>query len=159
MASIPPSEILSFNSVSIDRECIVAASALHFNSGNKVKFVIFKITNDEQKVVLEETGFETDYEIFRQKLLSAVDGSGKPEPRYAIYDVDYDLGEDGKRTKTVFISWVPQNSPIKLRMLYASTMESLKKALNIGVFIHADGHEDIEWPELIQAASGGKAKK
>ena len=44
-------------------------------------------------------------------------------------------------------------------MLYASTMESLKKALNIGIFIHADGHEDIEWPELIQAASGGKAKK
>ena len=44
-------------------------------------------------------------------------------------------------------------------MLYASTMESLKKALNIGVFIHADDQEDIEWPELIQAASGGKAKK
>ena len=109
----------------------MAASALHFNSGNKVKFVIFKITNDEQKVVLVETGFETDYEIFRQKLLSAVNGSGKPEPRYAIYDVDYDLGVDGKRyvwlrypilgvnsngsrTKTVFISWVPQNSPIKV---------------------------------------------
>jgi cofilin len=41
-------------------------------------------------------------------------------------------------------------------MLYASTMESLKKALNIGIFIHAD--EDIEWEELVKAASGGKAK-
>lgn len=94
---MPLLEILNFNSVSIDRACIVAASTLHFNSGSKVKFVIFKITSDKQKVVLEETGFETDYEIFRQKLISSVDESGKPEPRYAIYDVDYDLGEDGKR--------------------------------------------------------------
>jgi cofilin len=44
-------------------------------------------------------------------------------------------------------------------MLYASTMESLKKALNIGIFIHADDQEDIEWQEgLVKAASGGKAK-
>jgi len=43
-------------------------------------------------------------------------------------------------------------------MLYASTMESLKKALNIGIFIHADDIEDIELEELVKAASGGKAK-
>lgn len=43
-------------------------------------------------------------------------------------------------------------------MLYASTMEYLKKAVNMSVFIHADDQEDIEWEELVKAASGGKAK-
>ena len=46
----------------------------------------------------------------------------------------------------------------QLRMLYATTMENLKKAVNIGLFIHADGPEDIEWEEVLKTASGGKAK-
>ncbi|KAM0307419.1 hypothetical protein ACHAPM_000134 [Fusarium culmorum] len=93
--------------------------------------------------MVEETSSETEYEVFRQKLLSGVDNTGKPAPRYAVYDVDYDLGEDGKR---------------QLRMLYASTMEYLKKAVNAGVFTHAGDQEDIEWEELVKTASGGKAK-
>ncbi|KAF4332455.1 transcriptional regulatory [Fusarium beomiforme] len=145
--------------VSLDQDCITAANYLRFAKGpNKIKFVIFKITDDEQSVVVEETSPDTEYETFRQKLLSAVDKHGKSAPRYALYDVDYDLGEDGKRTKAIFVSWVPQNSPIKLRMLYASTMEYLKRAVNMSVFIHADGQEDIEWEELVKAASRGKAK-
>ncbi|KAM0243729.1 hypothetical protein ACHAPO_000586 [Fusarium lateritium] len=166
----------SASGVSIDQDCITAANALRFSKGpDKTKFIIFKITDDEQNVTVEEISSETEYEVFRQKLLSSVDKTGRPSPLYAVYDVDYDLGEDGKRqvqlhdavifsnewilrTKTIFISWVPQNSPIKLRMLYASTMEYLKKAVNIGVFIHADDQEDIEWEELVKTASGGKAK-
>ncbi|KAG8350443.1 hypothetical protein FVEN_g13060 [Fusarium venenatum] len=37
-------------------------------------------------------------------------------------------------------------------------MEYLKKAVNIGAFIHADDQEDIEWEEFVKTASGGKAK-
>ncbi|KAI1037990.1 hypothetical protein LB505_001518 [Fusarium chuoi] len=149
----------SASGVLIDQDSITAANDLRFAKGSsKIKFVIFKITDDEQRVVVEETSPDAEYETFRQKLLSAVDKSGKSAPRYALYDVDYDLGEDGKRTKTIFISWVPQASPIKLRMLYASTMEYLKKAVNMSVFIHADDQEDIEWEELVKTASGGKAK-
>ncbi|WXC45450.1 hypothetical protein SNK03_005152 [Fusarium graminearum] len=86
------------NSVSVDQDCIIAANALRFSKGpDKIKFIIFKITDDEQNVVVEETSSETDYEVFRQKLLSGVDKTGNPAPRYAVYDVDYDLGEDGKR--------------------------------------------------------------
>ncbi|KAL6917605.1 hypothetical protein FSHL1_009034 [Fusarium sambucinum] len=134
----------SASGVSIDQDCITAANALRFSKGpDKTKFIIFKITDDEQNVTVEEISSETEYEVFRQKLLSSVDKTGRPSPLYAVYDVDYDLGEDGKR---------------QLRMLYASTMEYLKKAVNIGVFIHADDQEDIEWEELVKTASGGKAK-
>jgi cofilin len=88
----------SASGVSIDQDCITAANALRFSKGpDKIKFILFKITDDEQNVVVEETSSETEYEIFRQKLLSGVDKTGKPAPQYAVYDVDYDLGEDGKR--------------------------------------------------------------
>ncbi|CAF3431721.1 unnamed protein product [Fusarium graminearum] len=127
------------NSVSVDQDCIIAANALRFSKGpDKIKFIIFKITDDEQNVVVEETSSETDYEVFRQKLLSGVDKTGNPAPRYAVYDVDYDLGEDGKR---------------QLRMLYASTMEYLKKTVNAGVFTHAGNQEDIEWEELVKTGT------
>ncbi|KAF4968348.1 hypothetical protein FSARC_4294 [Fusarium sarcochroum] len=118
--------------VSIDQECITAANTLRLSRGsNKIKFVIFKITDDEQTVVVDETSSDPEYETFRQKLISAIDKNGNPTPRYALYD---------------------------LRMLYATTMENLKRAVNIGLFIHADGPEDIEWEEVLKTASGGKAK-
>ncbi|KAF5005909.1 hypothetical protein FDECE_7667 [Fusarium decemcellulare] len=156
----PPTDMFGLEfGLTINTECISAANSLRSSRGpNKPKFIIFKVSDDEQTVVVDETSSDKDYETFREKLTSAVDKTGKPAPRYAVYDVDYDLGEDGKRTKTIFISWVPLSTPIKLRMIYASTMEDLKNALNLGVFIHADGPGDIEWEDVLDAASGGKAK-
>lgn len=44
-------------------------------------------------------------------------------------------------------------------MLYASTREVLKNALNIPISIHADDKADIEWNTILSEASGGKAGK
>lgn len=42
-------------------------------------------------------------------------------------------------------------------MIYASTREVLKNALNIANSIHADDKSDIEWKIVLKEASGGKA--
>jgi cofilin len=42
-------------------------------------------------------------------------------------------------------------------MIYASTREVLKNALNLAVSIHADDKSDIEWKTVLKEASGGKA--
>jgi hypothetical protein len=44
-------------------------------------------------------------------------------------------------------------------MLYASTMENFKSALNIHTSIHADDKSDIEWKTVLFEASGGKVGK
>ena len=44
-------------------------------------------------------------------------------------------------------------------MLYASTREVVKNALNLTVSIHADDKSDIEWHTIVHEASGGKAGK
>ena len=42
-------------------------------------------------------------------------------------------------------------------MIYASTREVLKNALNLSASIHADDKSDIEWKTVLSVASGGKA--
>lgn len=43
-------------------------------------------------------------------------------------------------------------------MVYASTRESLKQALNITNSIHADDKGDIEYKTILNEVSGGKGK-
>ena len=83
---------------------------------NKIRFVIFKVSDDQRSVVVDGSSNESDYEVFRCKLSGAGDQAGDtvPPPRFAVYDVEFDLGQDGKRTKSVFISWVPQGTPLKV---------------------------------------------
>lgn len=44
-------------------------------------------------------------------------------------------------------------------MIYASTREVVKNALNVHNSIHADDKSDIEWMSILHEASGGKAGK
>ncbi|CAI7596020.1 unnamed protein product [Penicillium manginii] len=139
----------------------------------KVKYVIYKISDDMKQIVVEEKSESPDYEVFREKLASSRDSNDKPAPRYATYDVEYDLGGgEGKRrmrttpadtignyrSKIIFISWVPQEAPTRQSMVYASTREVLKNALNVANSIHADDLSEIEWSTILAEASGGKAK-
>ncbi|KAE8377114.1 hypothetical protein BDV26DRAFT_293541 [Aspergillus bertholletiae] len=143
--------------VSITDECLTAYNQLRSGRGaKKPTFVIYRISDDQTTVVVEESSAERDFETFRNRLSSTVDSRGNPAPRYAVYDVEYDLGEDGKRCRTVFISWVPAGTPLKLCMLYASTKEQLRNALDVKLSIHADTPDEIEWKTVLSVASGGK---
>ncbi|RAL02338.1 actin-binding ADF family protein [Aspergillus ibericus CBS 121593] len=129
---------------------------LYKKGANKPAFVIYRIADDEQSISVEESSTNKNYEAFLQKLTSAQDHDENRAPRYAVYDVEYDLNEDGRRTTTVFISWMPDATPTRLRMLYASTKEQLRKALDVKVSIHADDLHDIEWKTVLSEASGGR---
>ncbi|KAF2019489.1 cofilin, actophorin [Aaosphaeria arxii CBS 175.79] len=147
--------------IRISDECIAAVHALHSpkRCPNKLRFVIFKVDDDQQSVVVEASSSEPDYETFRQMLCDASDHktTSLAPPRYAVYDVDYDLGQEGKRTKSIFISWIPVHTPLKLCMVYASTREYLRKALNIEVSIHADSIDELEWESILEKVSSGRA--
>lgn len=84
---------------------------------SKVKFVIFKISDNMKEIVVEEKSGETDYEVFREKLASSVDANGKPAPRYATYDVEYDLG-GGEGKRCVFLYTPRRNCMRSLRSHY-----------------------------------------
>jgi len=145
--------------VSIDDECVTVFNDFRMSRG-KTKFIIYKISDDRKNIVVEEVSSDPDYEVFRTKLEDARDVKGNPAPRYAVYDVEYELaGGEGKRSKIVFISWVPSDAPTRESMIYASTREVLKNAINVSTSIHADDKSEIEWKVLLAEASGGKAGK
>lgn len=64
---------------------------------DKPKFIILKIAENKKEVVLEDMSPEKNYEVFREKLESARDDKGNPAPRYAVYNVEYELPGEGHR--------------------------------------------------------------
>ncbi|CAG8094074.1 unnamed protein product [Penicillium salamii] len=144
------------STVQIQDECITAYQDFSRSHG-KTKYIIYKIADNKKEVAVDSVGHDQDYEVFRNELASAQDSQGRPAPRYAVYDVEYELPGEGKRSKIIFISWVPSDTPTLWSMIYASTREVLKNALNVVTSIHADDKSDIEWKTVLKEASGGKA--
>ena len=99
-------------------ECVTAFNELKLGRGGP-KYIIYKISDDQKEVVVDEIGKEVDeigeeanYNIFREKLICAKEKNGKCRPSYAIYDVEFELkGGEGKRSVTFWIcSQRPPNS-------------------------------------------------
>ncbi|KAI9807603.1 MAG: cofilin [Sarcosagium campestre] len=143
---------MSQSGVSVTPECVSAFNELKL--GKTLKFVIFKLSDDKKDVIVEETSTEADWELFRQKLVNAKtkDRSGKegPGPRYAVYDFEYELAPgEGKRSKITFIAWSPDDAGIQAKMVYASSKDALKRALNgIATEVQANDAEAIEYEEV-----------
>ncbi|KAJ8248616.1 hypothetical protein GJAV_G00243910 [Gymnothorax javanicus] len=47
--------------------------------------------------------------------------------RYALYDCAYESKECGCKTDLVFISWTPDSAVIRKKMVYAASVDTLKK--------------------------------
>lgn len=144
--------------LSVNPDCVSAFNELKLGKGGP-KYIIYKISDDQKEIVVDEIGKEADYNTFREKLVAAKEKSGKSRPSYAIYDVEFELeGGEGKRSKIAFITYINQDdSAVKSRMIYASSRETLKNALNgIAMNWQANDPGELEWTDLLKEASKGK---
>jgi len=146
--------------VSVAPECISTFNELKLVKD--IKWIIYRISDDWKEIVVEETSKEADFSTFRDKLLNAKskDRRGKEGigGRYAVYDVEYDLeGGEGKRSKITFISWCPDDAAQYPRMMYSSSKEAIKRALNgVAADIQANDADDIEYDNIIARVSKGR---
>lgn len=74
----------------------------------KIKYIIFKLTDDYKEIVVEEASEDADWDNFREKLVNAKSkGMGGKEvkgPRYAVYDLAYELASgEGSRYATTHV--------------------------------------------------------
>jgi cofilin len=83
-------------SVQIHDDCITAFQDFSRSHG-KTKYIIYKIADDKKSVVVDSVGKDQDYEVFRNELADAKDSQGRASPRYAVYDVEYEIPGEGKR--------------------------------------------------------------
>lgn len=97
-------------------ECIEAFNKLKL--GKTTKWIIYKLSDNQKEIVVEEQGTENDWSVFREKLVNAKSADGKQGARYAVYDVSYEAeGGAGSRNKITFIAWVPDSAGIKVSLL------------------------------------------
>jgi cofilin len=84
-------------SLSVNPECVAKFNELKLGRGGP-KYIIYKISDDQKEIVVDEVGTDTNYDQFREKLIAKKEASGKDRPSYAIYDVEFELeGGEGKR--------------------------------------------------------------
>lgn len=151
---------MASSGVSVAPECIQAFNELKL--GKSTKWIIFKISDDWKEIVVEESSTDGDYGVFREKLLNAKskDRKGKEGMggRYAVFDVEYELESgEGTRNKITFISWVPDDAPQYPRMMYSSSKDALKRALNgLAADIQANDADDIEFENIKSRVSKGR---
>jgi cofilin len=75
--------------------------ACHFtvlNSHSELKYIIFKLSDDNKEITVEKSSNSASYDDFVSDLPANT-------CRYAIYDFEYEKGNEGKRNKLCFYAW------------------------------------------------------
>lgn len=113
----------------------------------KVNTVFYRLSDDLSTIVPDSAGTWTHDELL-EKLPQA-------EPRFVAYDLTFTTSEgEGQKSKIVLISWCPEGTPIKQRMVFASSYNTLRNTLDSAqIYVQATDLSDLEYDELIARAS------
>ncbi|XP_028844005.1 cofilin-1-A-like [Denticeps clupeoides] len=96
----------------------------------RLKLVVFCISSDGKSIIVDTDSnlivkdVESSDDVFK-KIIGTFP---KTECRYALYDCTYATKESTKED-LVFIMWVPEEAPLKSKMMYASSKGALKAKL------------------------------
>ena len=101
----------------------------------RFRYIIYHIKN-EKVIDVESTGpRDAKYSDFLEQLQKL-----KTDCRYCVFDFPASVSVEGSGDKTsmavdrlVLMTWCPESSTIKQKMLYSSSYDALKKAL-VGVY-------------------------
>merc|ERR1712080_632297 len=73
--------------------------------------------------------------------------------RYVVYDVPITTKSGAETNKMIFIMWSDDNSPVRTKMLYASSKDALKKKLTgINDEFQATDRSDLELKDVAKKA-------
>ncbi|KAG6483884.1 actin-depolymerizing factor 1-like [Zingiber officinale] len=97
---------------------------LELKAKRTFRFIIFNIDETNQQVTVEKLGQpDESYENFTSSLPAN-------ECRYAVFDFDFTTDENCQKSKIFFISWAPDSSRVRSKMLYASSKDRFKRELD-----------------------------
>jgi len=142
---------MSRSGVGLKPDCVPTFDELKLGKNRKMKYIIYKLSPDNRLIEVEKTGADEGYDKFIEAL-------PEKECRYAVYDFDFELAEgEGKRNKLCFYTWSPDNAPVRNKMIYASSKEALRRALNgIAAEIQGTDYSEISYETVLDKVSKGK---
>lgn len=97
---------------------------------DRYKLILFRLSDDDKFIIVDDEkslrmrDIENEDEVFNRLMKQFP----KEDCRYALYDCSY-RNKDTEKADLVFILWVPDEAPIKKKMLYASSKGALRKKL------------------------------
>ncbi|CEP21585.1 COF1 [Cyberlindnera jadinii] len=139
--------VLTGDSVVASDEALKAFNDLKL--GKKYKFILYELNPSKTEIVVKEASDSADYDDFLAKL-------PENDALYAIYDFEYELPGEGKRSKIVFYAWSPDTAPIKSKMVYASSKDALRRSLNgIAADIQGTDFSEVSYDTILETVSRG----
>ncbi|KAF3639572.1 Actin-depolymerizing factor 11 [Capsicum annuum] len=111
------------------------------------RYVIFKIDEKKNEVVVEKTGCPAEsYDDFTAAL-------PENDCRYAVYDYDFVTPDNCQKSKIFFFAWSPSVSRIRSKMLYATSKDRFRRELEgIHYEIQATDPTEVELEVLKERA-------
>jgi len=122
---------MAMSGVKLTESCMTSYTDIQ--KGKKNRYAIFLIKDgqiDVEKIGERNNGYSDFLNDLHQK-----DGDAD-DCRYGLYDYEYKYNPDGAestfKSKMFLMSWCPDSSRIKKKMLYSSSFDTLKRAF-VGV--------------------------
>lgn len=135
-------------SVAVNDSCLSAFNELKL--GKAHKFVIFSINDAKTEIIVAKSSKSDSYDEFIGEL-------PENDCRYAVYDFEYDTASgEGKRSKIVFFIWSPDTAPVKSKMIYASSTDGFRRALNgISSEVQGTDFSEVAFETVLEKVSRG----
>ncbi|CAD5196574.1 actin-depolymerizing factor 1-like [Musa acuminata AAA Group] len=112
----------SASGMAVSDECKL--KFLELKAKRNFRFIVFKIDERIQQVMVEKLGQPGEtYDDFAASMPA-------DECRYAVFDFDFVTDEHCQKSKIFFISWSPDTSRVRSKMLYASSKDRFKRELD-----------------------------
>ncbi|ANZ73526.1 BA75_01048T0 [Komagataella pastoris] len=118
--------------------------------GKKHKFVIYKINDSKTEIIVDKISSDESYDAFLEAL-------PEDDSRYAVYDFQYEISStEGKRSKIIFFTWSPETASVRSKMIYASSKDALRRALNgVSTDIQGTDFSDVAFESVLERVSRG----
>eukprot|EP00243_Klebsormidium_subtile_P001099 TRINITY_DN11864_c0_g2_i1.p1 TRINITY_DN11864_c0_g2~~TRINITY_DN11864_c0_g2_i1.p1 ORF type:complete len:141 (+),score=30.00 TRINITY_DN11864_c0_g2_i1:173-595(+) len=106
-------------------------------------WIIFKVDDAKGIVVVDRLGkADEDYEVLRKAL-------PEHDCRYLVYDYNFVTEDSCQKSKIFFIAWSPDTSPIRRKMIYATSKDRFRRELDgVQLEIQATDQTEIDIEEL-----------
>ncbi len=147
--------------IKCDDECVTAFNTFKLQNSQKgeiFRFLVFRIKEEKIKLVHKEKANPSATDAAEwQKFCETLKGD-KKDGAYGVYDMKTTSKDDRQIAKVIFVSWSPDDIPIKPRMLYGSTKESFKQALGSGIayVLQASSMADLDYKDVQKMVATGR---
>ncbi|XP_035696809.1 cofilin-like [Branchiostoma floridae] len=104
------------------------------------KYVTFRVSNCETKIIVENKVKESTWEEFQASFPADA-------AYWSVYDFDYKNKEGQDRNKLILVSWCPDTIKIKAKMMHSSSSDALKKKCP-ATPIQANDRDELNFDEV-----------